>query len=141
VRYQFIASVIVVLALAGAAWASTQTSSEAKSTSLPTCGVERWAVKTLQDPAGRNLNLMKVTKTTVNALRSLSVQRGLGDSRGKGTASTVYDVQARLVSAKARGPLGHPSRDQRPVDVRDDDRRAPARSPARAVQRQAPGPA
>lgn len=64
------------------------------------CGVERWAVKTLQDPAGRALNLNKVKKTTVNKLRSLAVQRGPGGSRGSGAESTVYEVRARLVAAK-----------------------------------------
>src|SRR6266571_9455566 len=66
----------------------------------PTCGVERWAVKTLQDPAGKALNLSEVTTTTVPKLRALRVSRGSGGSRGGGVESTVYQVRARLVEAK-----------------------------------------
>jgi hypothetical protein len=64
------------------------------------CGVERWAVKTLQDPAGRKLDLATVTKTTVSKLRALPVVRGAGGSRGSGVESTVYEIKARLVEAK-----------------------------------------
>ena len=64
------------------------------------CGVERWSVKTLQDPAGRALNLSRGTKTTVPKLRALPVRRGPGGSRGRGVESTVYEVRARLVEAK-----------------------------------------
>ncbi len=65
-----------------------------------TCGVERWSVKTLQDPGGRALDLSTFKKTTVSALRSKPVQRGPGGSRGSGVESTVYQVPARLVEAK-----------------------------------------
>jgi hypothetical protein len=41
------------------------------------CGTERWAVKTLQDPAGRKLDLGTVKKTTVNKLRSSTRTDGL----------------------------------------------------------------
>jgi len=64
------------------------------------CGVERWSVKTLQDPAGKALDLLQITKTTVSALRSKPVQRGSGSSRGSGVESTFYEVRARLVEAK-----------------------------------------
>jgi hypothetical protein len=66
----------------------------------PACGVERWSVKTLQDPAGKALNLSVIKKTTVSALRGKTVQRGPGGSRGSGVESTFYEVKARLVSAK-----------------------------------------
>ena len=68
--------------------------------SAPACGVERWSVKTLQDPAGRAIDLSKEKKTTVNALRKKPVQRGPGGWRGDGVESTVYEVRARLVDAK-----------------------------------------
>jgi len=70
------------------------------SENAPSCGVERWAVKTLQDPAGRALNLSVFKNTTVAALRARTVKRGLAGSRGSGVASTVYQVRARLVGAK-----------------------------------------
>ena len=68
--------------------------------SAAACGVERWSVKTLQDPAGRALNLSSVKTTTVSALRGKPVRRGVGGSRGSGVESTVFQVRARLVEAK-----------------------------------------
>lgn len=93
---------VASLALAGAAAASLgQSPVRAGGGSGSTaCGEERWPVKTLQDPAGKSLNLNKVTKTTVPRLRALPVSRGPGGSRGSGVESTVYEVTARLVSAK-----------------------------------------
>lgn len=64
------------------------------------CGEERWAVKTLQDPAGKALDLSVIEKTTVSALRSKPKQPGPGGSRGEGVESTFFEVRARLVSAK-----------------------------------------
>jgi hypothetical protein len=64
------------------------------------CGVERWALKTLQDPAGKALNLSIVKKTTVPKLHALPVKRGPGGSRGSGAESTVYQVRAKLAEAK-----------------------------------------
>jgi hypothetical protein len=64
------------------------------------CGEERWAVKTLQDDAGKALDLSVIEKTTVAALRALPVSRGPGGSRGVGVESMFYEVRARLVSAK-----------------------------------------
>lgn len=66
----------------------------------PACGVERWSVKTLQDPAGKAIDLSVIKKTMVAALRGKTVQRGPGGSRGSGVESTFYEVRARLVSAK-----------------------------------------
>ena len=63
------------------------------------CGAERWPVRTLQDKAGRALDLTNVTRTTARALRSMAVERGTRASRGSGVESTVYEVRARLVSA------------------------------------------
>jgi hypothetical protein len=64
------------------------------------CGEERWAVKTLQDPAGKALDLSVIEKTTVAALRSKPKQPGPAGARGSGIESTFYEVRARLVSAK-----------------------------------------
>lgn len=57
-------------------------------------------MKTLQDPAGRALDLSMIEKTTVAALRNMPKQPGPGGSRGTGVESTFYEVRARLVSAK-----------------------------------------
>lgn len=92
---------LAVLAAASSAWLHvTPSSALPAANSRSSCGVERWSVKTLQDAAGRNIDLTTVKKTTVNKLRSLPVQRGPGSSRGQGVESTVYEVPARLVEAK-----------------------------------------
>jgi hypothetical protein len=89
-------AVAVLVAVTTAGLAIAGTSRQA----APLCGVERWSVKTLQDPAGKALNLSSITKTTVSALRSKTVLRGPNGSRGSGVESTFYEVRARLVSAK-----------------------------------------
>lgn len=90
-----VGSMVCALALA-ASFATAARSAPASAL----CGVERWNVKTLQDPAGRALDLNVIKKTTVSALRALPVQRGPNGSRGTGPESTFYEVRARLVSAK-----------------------------------------
>lgn len=91
----------LVLALLVAAAAVAMTTTSVRGDAAPAaCGVERWAVKTLQDDAGRSLDLSTIVKTTVSALRAKPVQRGPGGSRGAGVESTFYEVRARLVSAK-----------------------------------------
>jgi hypothetical protein len=57
-------------------------------------------VKTLQDDAGKALDLSNIVPTTASALRSKTVLRGPNGSRGSGVESTFYEVRARLVSAK-----------------------------------------
>lgn len=102
-------AVLGVVLLTGAvgvlAWVSTSRGASARDAGVvgseaAACGKERWTVKTLQDQAGRTLDLAKVVKTTVPKLRALPVKRGPGASRGNGVESTVYQVRARLVSAK-----------------------------------------
>src|SRR4051794_20842773 len=63
-----------------------------------TCGVERWPVKTLSDPAAR---LMKfaVHPATVRYLGSLRASSGGQDSRSP-LESRVFAVRARLVGVK-----------------------------------------
>jgi hypothetical protein len=61
-----LAVIVASVTMTAAGIAVTSTSGRA----APSCGVERWSVKTLQDPAGKSLNLTQVTKTTVNALRT-----------------------------------------------------------------------
>jgi hypothetical protein len=88
---------VAALALVGAFVLATPTPARFERAS---CGVERWSVKTLQDPAGRTLDLSMVKKTTVSKLRAFPVARGAGGSRGQGVESTVYEIKARLVEAK-----------------------------------------
>ncbi len=64
---------------------------------IATCGVERWAVKTLTDPAARFVNF-HARPTTVSALRRLR-PTGYGP-RGPGVERTTYRVRARLVETK-----------------------------------------
>jgi hypothetical protein len=74
------------------------------STAYPSaaCGSERWAVKTLMDPAAANINLAKVKTTTVEGLRHLKVPKNLKatSKRRAGAERTVYGVQGLLMSMK-----------------------------------------
>lgn len=67
-----------------------------------TCGVERWAVKTLQDPAARRVDLHP-RPTTVGALRRLRAPASLPDSRLGGAERHTYRIVVRLVAAKFEG--------------------------------------
>jgi len=62
------------------------------------CGVERWAVKTLSDPDRERVQLSPVN-TTVEALVTLQRPAGLpATRRADPTEVTVYRVEARLLS-------------------------------------------
>ena len=63
-----------------------------------TCGMERWAVKTLQDPAARNVSLLP-QMTTVAALRRLRPPEGGSSSRSEVELHS-YRVKAHLLAAK-----------------------------------------
>lgn len=66
-----------------------------------TCGVERWAVKTLTDPAAAQVRLTP-RPTTVDALRALRVPRvSAATPRIPGIETTTYRVRARLVELKS----------------------------------------
>jgi hypothetical protein len=90
------ATAVLLLAVA----ASLSTAPPPTASAAPSCGVERWPVKTLQDPPGRALSLSTYKTTTVASLRAKPVKRGPGGSRGAGVESTVFQVRARLVEAK-----------------------------------------
>src|SRR5439155_2607659 len=64
----------------------------------PTCGFERWQVKTLSDSEARRVNFA-VHPATVRYLGSLRASAGGQDSRGP-LELRVFGVQARLVSVK-----------------------------------------
>ena len=70
----------------------------------PHCGIERWAVKTGTDPAAAQVDLSKITDTSVAALASLPVPAGWSEdaSRIAGSAEMqVWRVHATLVKYKA----------------------------------------
>jgi hypothetical protein len=63
-----------------------------------TCGIERWPVKTLSDPAARRVDFA-VRPATVRYLGSLRANTGGQDSRAP-LEMRVFGVQARLVGVK-----------------------------------------
>jgi hypothetical protein len=64
----------------------------------PTCGVERWPVKTLSDPQARELNYTP-HPATVRYLGSLPARPGGQDSRGP-LETRTFALQGRLVGVK-----------------------------------------
>ena len=67
-------------------------------TSAPACGVERWAVKTLSDPAATQVDLVP-RATTVAALRRLSAPPNLG-ARLPGAEMHTWRIRVRLLWSK-----------------------------------------
>ncbi len=63
------------------------------------CGIERWSVKTLADPAGRTLGLSP-RATTIRTLRRKPAPNYLGLRRGRGSERTTFRVRAKLVEMK-----------------------------------------
>lgn len=61
------------------------------------CGVERWAVKTLADYDARKINFHP-RRTTISTLRRLTPTHTY--ARGPGVERRTYRVRARLVEAK-----------------------------------------
>jgi hypothetical protein len=86
---------VVPFAWAGLAPAKTT----APSSKQVGCGIERWSVKTLADPAGRTLTLSPKA-TTIRALRRATVPGYLGLRRSRGVERTTFRVQAKLVEMK-----------------------------------------
>ena len=86
---------VVPFAWAGLAPAKTS----APSSRQVGCGIERWSVKTLSDPAGRRLTLTP-RAATVRALRRKQVPGYLGLRRHFGVERTTFRVRAKLVEMK-----------------------------------------
>jgi hypothetical protein len=63
------------------------------------CGIERWSVKTLTDPAGRRLTLTSKA-STVRSLRRKPAPGYLGLRRHFGVERTTFRVPAKLVEMK-----------------------------------------
>jgi hypothetical protein len=74
----------------------------ASGTVLASCGTERWAVKTLTDPAASKVAYAKSKQKTVEALRHLKAPADLRPTtgRGLGTERSVYRVTALLMSMR-----------------------------------------
>jgi hypothetical protein len=66
--------------------------------SAPACGVERWAVKTLSDPAAPQVDLVP-RATSVGALRSLAAPPNLG-ARLPGVEMHAWRIHVRLLWSK-----------------------------------------
>lgn len=63
------------------------------------CGIERWPVKTLADPAEPTVRFT-ARSSSVSALTRLPVTVGIGGARGVGAERTTYRVKAKLVGVK-----------------------------------------
>ena len=61
------------------------------------CGVERWAVKTLQDPAATSIN-REPQRTTIADLARLPAPASRTNSRNRPVELTTYRVRARLIA-------------------------------------------
>ena len=63
------------------------------------CGVQRWAVKTMTDPAANRVNL-RTSRSTIDTLIRQRAPLHLTQLRRGGIERTTFQVKARLVSAK-----------------------------------------
>ena len=61
------------------------------------CGVERWAVKTLSDPAASSVDLVRVVPTTIKALNEMPTHcSGLPNTRAFAEEFILYEVVGRI---------------------------------------------
>lgn len=65
-----------------------------------TCGVERWAVKTLSDPAASSVDMGRVVTTTIRELNELPTRcSGLPSARTFPEEFVTYEVVGRIIYA------------------------------------------
>ena len=65
------------------------------------CGIERWAVKTLSDPAASSVDTVRVVPTTIKALNELPTHcGGLPTTRAFSEEFVLYEVVGRIVYVK-----------------------------------------
>jgi hypothetical protein len=77
-----------------------QTISVAQPSGL-SCGVERWPVKTLSDPAASGLNLAAVQVTTIKSLNLVPTHcSGIPDSRSFPEEFQVFEVVGQIIIAR-----------------------------------------
>lgn len=98
-RYRIVILVAVLAAAATALAAKVTTRAQPAVPYISSCGVQRWAVKTLTDRAARSVNLTP-RLSTIDALRRVPAPASLGTARIGRTERTNYRVQARLLWAK-----------------------------------------
>ena len=97
---RYLAVALLALATIPFAWVGLAPGkSTAASSKQVGCGIERWSVKTLADPAGRRLTLSP-RAATVRALRRKQVPGYLGLRRHFGVERTTFRVRAKLVEMK-----------------------------------------
>jgi hypothetical protein len=97
---RYLAVLFLGLAVVPFAWAGlAPAKSTAASSKQVGCGIERWSVKTLADPAGRALTLSP-RATTIRALRNKPVPGYLGLRRNRGVERTTFRLRAKLVEMK-----------------------------------------
>jgi hypothetical protein len=104
-RSRTLASATVVLAAGAAVGVFARVSSPAHTAPaapVGLCGSERWAVKTLTDPAQSKVAFSKTKAKTVEGLRHLKAPPDLKSStpRLTGTERTVFHVTALLMSMR-----------------------------------------
>jgi hypothetical protein len=97
-RHRVIILVAVLAATAVAVAGRVGAHAEPAAPATSSCGVQRWAVKTLTDAAARTVNLTP-RLTTIEALGRLSAPAHLG-LRIRRTERTNFRVRVRLASAK-----------------------------------------
>src|SRR5213075_2261930 len=74
----------------------------------PTCGVERWSVKTGSDPDASQVDINNPVPTTIAALRALTPPVSPPDNARFGTAEkTVYEVTATMTLYKLEGDVDY----------------------------------
>ena len=107
-----LAAAATALALASCTSAGTSSTSTARPeieatsagpATAPHCGVERWAVKTGTDPAAAQIDLSKVTDTSVAQLGALPIPAGWSQDAGRLAGSAegqVWRIHATLVKYK-----------------------------------------
>jgi hypothetical protein len=89
--------VVVSLLAAGSLVAVTQiATAHTSQRNRAACGVERWSVKTLTDPAAGAVNF-KAKATTIRGLRRRKPPASLGPTRNPGVERNTYRVRANLV--------------------------------------------
>jgi hypothetical protein len=88
-----------LLALIAALVAPVAATANTARAAAPACGVERWAVKTLQDPAAPKVNLTP-RNTTVALLRQLPAPHILPSTRLRGVERRTFTLKVRLVGFK-----------------------------------------
>jgi hypothetical protein len=93
------ALIALVCSLAVSGWAQADRHAE-PTRALQRCGVERWAVKTLSDPAAGQVNFTP-RPTSVQALRALAdPHTSSSTSRLPGTERSTFRISAELVAFK-----------------------------------------